>query len=62
MSSMVRRMEIRGLKARGLYRSKFRFAKNAKGEEVKLRVPRGGMIFDGKGERVGYHWPRASSV
>lgn len=62
MSSLTRRMEIRGLKARGLYRTKFRYTKNEKGQEVRLRVARGGMIHNGLGDRVGYRWPRIASV
>lgn len=62
MSSLTRRMQIRGMKRLGYVRTKFRFAKNAKGEEQKIRVARGGMIMNANDERVGYSWPRRAVV
>lgn len=62
MSSLTRRMQIRGMKRLGYVRTKFRFAKNDNGEEQKIRVARGGMILNADGERIGYGWPRQAVV
>lgn len=62
MSSMTRRMQIRGLKRLGYRRCKFRVAKNADGEEQRIPVARGGLIVNADGGRVGYRWPRPALV
>lgn len=62
MSSMTRRMQIRGLKRLGYLRTNYRVAKNADGEEQKIRVPRGGVILNSDGARIGYRWPRPTFV
>ncbi|MEO7467763.1 MAG: hypothetical protein ABIV36_12165 [Sphingobium limneticum] len=60
MSSMLRRMEIRGLKARGYARTPYRIVKDADGQERPVRVERGGLILGPEPDHapVGYHWPR----
>lgn len=62
MSSMTRRMQIRGLKRLGYLRTNYRVAKTADGEEQKIRVPRGGLILNSDGAAVGYRWPRPALV
>lgn len=62
MSSLTRRMQIRGMKRLGYVRSKFRVEKNADGEVRKIRVARGGLIVNPEGGRVGYRWPRPALV
>lgn len=60
MSSMVRRLEIRGMKARGFARTPYAIRKNALGQWEPVRVPRGGLILGPEPEcqAIGYHWPR----
>ena len=60
MSSMTRRMQIRGLKRLGFSRTDFRIVKNAAGEESRVAVSRGGLITDADGQRVGYRWPQVA--
>ncbi|MEA3389372.1 MAG: hypothetical protein U9R64_08910 [Pseudomonadota bacterium] len=58
MSSKPRRMEIRGLKARGFGRTPYRMVKDALGVLRPIRVTRGGLILDPTNQPVGYRWPR----
>lgn len=58
MSSLVRRLQIRMLKARGYQRTKHRVVIGIDGRPQLERVARGGMILNPKGETVGYCWPR----
>jgi len=60
MSSMLRRIEIRGLKARGYARTPYRIVKDADGQQRPVRVERGGLILGSEPENapVGYRWPR----
>lgn len=62
MSSFIRRMEIRGLKARGFARTPFAIEKDASGSWHPVRVARGGLILDPDDKPVGYHWPRVVDV
>ena len=62
MSSLTRRMQIRGLKTLGYRRTKYRIEKDLRGRERPVRVSRGGLILDPNDQRVGYRWPRAASV
>lgn len=60
MSSLPRRIEIRGLKARGYGRTPYRIMKDALGIERPVRVARGGLILSPEPEMepIGYRWPR----
>lgn len=60
MSSLLRRIEIRGLKARGYGRTPYRIAKDVNGRERPVRVARGGLILGPEPAlaRIGYRWPR----
>lgn len=60
MSSLLRRIEIRGLKARGYGRTPYRIAKDIDGRDRPVRVARGGLILGPEPElaRIGYRWPR----
>jgi len=58
MSSLLRRMEIRGLKARGFARTPYRIAKDALGRDRPVRVARGGLILARDDTPVSYRWPR----
>lgn len=60
MSSLPRRMEIRGLKARGFGRTPYRIVKDAQGIERPVRVASGGLILGPEPdmETIGYRWPR----
>lgn len=60
MSSLPRRLEIRGLKSRGYRRESFRLARDDDGMIRPVRVTRGGIILgpEPKNSPVGYHWPR----
>lgn len=59
MSSLPRRLEIRGLKASGYARSVYRIGKDAAGSERPIPVARGGLILDSLDRPAGYRWPRA---
>lgn len=60
MSSFTRRIEIRGLKARGYARTPCRIVKDVMGRERPVRVARGGLILGPEPEcaPIGYRWPR----
>lgn len=58
VSSLTRRLQIRGLKARGFARTPFRLAKEPDGTMTPQRVKRGGLILDPANEPIGYRWPR----
>lgn len=58
MSSFIRRMEIRGLKARGFARTPFGVKKDATGQWHPVRVARGGLILGPDDQPVSYRWPR----
>lgn len=60
MSSLTRRMEIRGLKARGYARTPYRIVKDVLGRERPVRVARGGLILGPEPalSPIGYRWPR----
>ncbi len=64
MSSLPRRIEIRGLKARGYGRTPFRIVKDAQGKERPVRVARGGLILGPEPELqpIGYRWPRIADL
>lgn len=62
MSSKLRRLEIRGLKASGYWRSPYRVVKDILGVKRPVRVDRGGLILDPLNQPVGYHWPRIVDV
>lgn len=54
MSSLTRRLQIRGLKGLGYRRAKYRIDPQGR----KFSVARGGVILNPEGERIGYRWPR----
>lgn len=58
MSSLARRMEIRGLKAMGFKRRKYRVVRLPDGQVEYRPVSRGGIIEDSQGQAIGYRWPR----
>lgn len=64
MSSLPRRLEISGLKARGYARTPYCIMKDAAGMERPVRVARGGLILgpDPENAPVGYRWPRAIAL
>jgi hypothetical protein len=64
MSSMLRRIEIRGLKARGYARTPYRIVKYVDGRERPVRVDRGGLILGPEPENapIGYRWPRVMEL
>lgn len=62
MSSKVRRLEIRGMKARGFARTPFAVRKDAQGQWHPVRVLRGGLILGPDDNPVGYHWPRVADL
>ena len=62
MSSLLRRMEIRGLKARGYGRTRYRIEPGIDGRERPVPVARGGLILDPDDEPVGYRWPRVADL
>ncbi len=64
MSSLIRRLEIRGMKARGFARTPFAIRMNALGKWEPVRVPRGGLILGPEPECkvIGYHWPRTVNL
>ena len=62
MSSLTRRMQIRGLKARGSVRTKYRVAVGDDGQPTLKPVRRGGLIIDPQDEPVGYRWPRRAQA
>lgn len=62
MSSLARRMEIRGLKAMGFKRRKYRAVRWPDGRVEHRRVPRAGMIEDPLGRPIGYRWPRLTGA
>lgn len=62
MSSKPRRLEIRGMKARGYARTPFAVAKDASGSWRPVRVPRGGLILGPDDQPIGYHWPRIADL
>lgn len=62
MSSLPRRMEIRGLKSRGYARTPYRLQKDAWGQLRPVRVQRGGLILDPEDGPVGIHWPTVAQL
>lgn len=60
MSSLPRRLEIRGLKARGYGRETYRLTCDGDGMVRPVRVARGGIILGPEPENapIGYRWPR----
>lgn len=62
MSSKIRRLEIRGLKKRGYFRTPFAVRKNALGKWEPVRVPRGGLILGPDDKPVGYQYPRVADL
>ena len=60
MSSMIRRMEIRGMKQRGFKRLKLRKRQLPDGTSIVERVKRGPVV-DPSGVIVGRSWPRVSA-
>lgn len=60
MSSLPRRLEIRGLKARGFRRETFRLSRDADGILRPVRIAHGGIILGPEPENKpdGYRWPR----
>jgi len=57
MSSLPRRMQIRGMKSLGYRRTCYRIQKGIDGRERPVPVPRGGLILDPADNPIGYHWP-----
>lgn len=62
MSSLTRRMQIRGMKRLGYRRTKYRVAKGLDGQVRLVEVARGGLILNPNNEAVGYGWPRRAVV
>jgi len=62
MSSLTRRMQIRGMKRRGFFRTPFRIERDADGQQRPVRVKSGGLILNPFGALVGYRWPRSAVV
>ncbi|MFC3097365.1 hypothetical protein [Alteraurantiacibacter palmitatis] len=58
MSSLVRRLQIRMMKARGYRRTNYAIRKDIDGQLRPVQVPRGGLILDPNDKPIGYHWPR----
>lgn len=58
MSSLTRRLQIRGLKRSGLRRMPYRLVTEPDGTIAKRQVKRGGIILDREDEPIGYRWPR----
>lgn len=58
MSSLVRRMEIRAMKARGFHRTPFLIERGPDGAQRLRRVARGGLILDPNDQPIGTRWPR----
>lgn len=60
MSSLLRRIEIRSLKARGYARTDYRIQKDVLGRDRPVKVARGGLIVGPEPENrfIGYRWPR----
>lgn len=62
MSSLTRRLEIRGMKACGFARTHYKLLRDVTGTERPVHVSRGGLILNSDDEPVGYHWPRAANL
>ena len=60
MSSMMRRMEIRGMKQRGFKRLKDWRRKKPDGSVI-IERGKGGPVVDPHGAIVGRNWPRVSA-
>jgi hypothetical protein len=62
VSSLVRRLEIRMLKAGGYTREKWILVKNRRGDLAPQTVKRGGEITDRDDNPIGRRWPRRTTA